>query len=208
MTPPRRVGLFGGAFDPPHRAHVGLAQAAVEQLRLDELRIVPTGQAWHKTRELTPAADRLAMARLAFAGLPGVRVDERELRRAGPSYTIDTLEALAAELPGAELHLLMGADQWSAFTSWHRWPDILARAQLCVLARPGTEPPPPRPGLPVPQWLAAAPLDCSATAIREGIAAHGLTPELARLLPAAVARYISDHGLYGQPPPGFTASHA
>ena len=71
---PRRIGMFGGAFDPPHNAHVALVQAAVAQLQLDELRVVPTGHAWHKPRVLTPASDRLAMVRLAFAGLPGVVV--------------------------------------------------------------------------------------------------------------------------------------
>ena len=76
-----RIGVFGGAFDPPHRAHVALAQAAVAQLGLAELRIFPTGQAWHKARPLSSAAARLAMAELAFAALPNVTVDAREIRR-------------------------------------------------------------------------------------------------------------------------------
>ena len=77
MAQPRRVGLFGGAFDPPHCAHVAIARAALDQLALDELRIIPTGVAWHKSRSLSPAADRLAMVRLAFADLPGIVIDER-----------------------------------------------------------------------------------------------------------------------------------
>ncbi|MDB5947248.1 MAG: nicotinate-nucleotide adenylyltransferase, partial [Ramlibacter sp.] len=72
-----RIGMFGGAFDPPHIGHVALARAAVEQLALDELRVFPTGQAWHKARDLSPAADRLAMARLAFAEVPHAFVDDR-----------------------------------------------------------------------------------------------------------------------------------
>ena len=203
----RRIGVFGGAFDPPHLAHVALARAAIEQLQLDELRVLPTGQAWHKTRTLSPAEHRLAMARLAFAGLPGVVVDERELLRPGPSYTIDTLEALAVEHPGAQFFLLMGADQWAALPTWHRWQDIAARAQMCVLARPGAQPPVPQIGLPLPRRLELPPVDCSATAIREGMAA-GRLPDLAHLLPEAVARYISSHGLYGHPPPGLTAPNA
>ncbi len=94
---PRRIGLLGGAFDPPHRAHQALARAAIEQMQLSELRILPTGQAWHKARPLSPAPHRLAMARLAFEGLPQATVDDRELRREGPTYTVDTLRELAAE---------------------------------------------------------------------------------------------------------------
>lgn len=128
--------MFGGAFDPPHKAHQALARAAVEQLALDELRVIPTGDAWHKSRPLSPAADRLKMTELAFAGFPKVRVDDRELRRSGPSYTIDTLEALRAELPHCELFLLIGGDQWASFSSWHRWQDILASSSLTVAERP------------------------------------------------------------------------
>ena len=115
-----RLGMFGGAFDPPHMAHRVLAQAAVDQLRLDELRVFPTGQAWHKERTLTPAQHRLAMAQLAFEDLPKVVVDARELQRAGATYTIDTLRELSAEHPGAELFLVMGEDQAAAFTTWRR----------------------------------------------------------------------------------------
>ncbi len=187
---------------------MALAQAALSQLGLDELRILPTGDAWHKARALSPAADRLAMARLAFEGLPGAVVDARELQREGPSYTIDTLEALAAEAPGAEFVLLMGGDQWTAFTSWHRWQDIAARARLCVLARPGSTEASPA-GLAPPLRLVLPPMDVSATALREALAGAGLLSEAqARLLPEAVARYISTHGLYGRPQPGLTAPHA
>ena len=207
---PRRMGVFGGAFDPPHQAHVALARAALAQLGLDELRILPTGEAWHKPRRLSPASQRLAMARLAFEGLPGVVIDERELQRTGPSYTIDTLEALAAESPEPkpELFLLMGGDQWAALRSWHRWQDIAQMARLCVLARPGA----PRPhldGLAAPVWLEAPAQDLSATAVREGLKDGRLSPQdLNELLPEAVARYISAHGLYGHPQPGPPAPNA
>lgn len=131
-----RIGVFGGAFDPPHAAHVALARAAIDQLALDELRVIPTGDAWHKSRALSPAAHRLKMTELAFSGLPRVQVDDRELRRSGPSYTIDTLEALRAEHPDSELFLLIGGDQWASFSSWHRWQDILRFASLAVVERP------------------------------------------------------------------------
>ncbi|HYF41072.1 MAG TPA: nicotinate (nicotinamide) nucleotide adenylyltransferase, partial [Ramlibacter sp.] len=131
-----RLGLFGGAFDPPHRAHVLLARTAVEQLRLDELRICPTGQAWHKARGLTPAQHRLAMCRIAFAGVPRAVLDDRELERAGPSYTVDTLRELHAEQPQAELFLVMGEDQAASFTGWREWAEIARLATLCIAQRP------------------------------------------------------------------------
>ena len=132
---PERIGVFGGAFDPPHNAHVALAQAAIAQLDLCELHIIPTGMAWHKARALTPPVHRLAMARLAFEGVPRVVIDQRELERAGPTYTIDTLETLKQENPTAALHLIMGADQFAAFRQWHRWDAILDLAIICVAER-------------------------------------------------------------------------
>ena len=131
----RRIGVFGGAFDPPHRAHVALAQAAVTELKLDQLHIIPTGDAWHKARAISAGLHRLAMARLAFGDLPGVVVDERELRRVGPSFTIDTLQELQAESPGAQLYLIMGADQLVAFQKWHCWLAILEIAIICIADR-------------------------------------------------------------------------
>lgn len=190
----RRVGLLGGAFDPPHQAHVALAQAALDQLRLDELRIVPTGQAWHKSRPLTAAIHRLAMARLAFAGLPRVVIDERELSRSGPTYTIDTLQALRLEQPGAEFYLVIGGDQWAAFTTWKRWQDVAHQAHLCVVDRPDLARGGPD-GVPV-RHLHLGPMAISATALREHLARGRPLAEVSDQVPAAVARYISDHRLY------------
>lgn len=192
---PRRIGLFGGAFDPPHSAHVAIARAALEQLALDELRVLPTGQAWHKSRPLSPAADRLAMVRLAFADLPQVVIDERELKRPGASYTIDTLSELMAEQPGIEPYLVMGADQWAAFPSWRQWQDIARKARLCVVQRPDQAAEPSQPGLTV-QWLEIPAMPISATAIRQRYAAAGGSSAEPAQLPEAVARYISDHHLY------------
>ncbi|MFM7341529.1 MAG: nicotinate (nicotinamide) nucleotide adenylyltransferase, partial [Betaproteobacteria bacterium] len=160
-----RIGLLGGAFDPPHQAHVALARAALDQLELDELRIIPTGQAWHKSRSLTPGAHRLAMARLAFAGLPGVLVDDREIARGGPTYTIDTLQALHLEQPQAELYLVIGGDQWAAFTTWRRWREVAQRAHVCVVDRPDLAQGGPD-DVPV-RHLSLSPMAISATALRE-----------------------------------------
>ncbi len=129
------MGIYGGAFDPPHLAHEALARAAIEQYELDELCILPTGEAWHKNRTLTDASNRISMARLAFEDLPQARVDERETLRSGATYTIDTLQELQAENPHAQLFLLMGQDQWQFFPQWHRYQDILQIATLLVALR-------------------------------------------------------------------------
>ena len=98
-----RLGVLGGAFDPPHRAHFALAQAAIDQLQLDQLRLIPTGNAWHKARALTIAHHRLAMCALAFADLDRAVIDPRETLRSGASYTFDTLTQLCLEFPAAQL---------------------------------------------------------------------------------------------------------
>jgi nicotinate-nucleotide adenylyltransferase len=209
----QRIGVFGGAFDPPHNAHVALAQAALAQLDLRELHVIPTGIAWHKTRALTPPNHRLAMAHLAFGKMPRVIIDPRELERAGPTYTIDTLEALRRENPLAQLHLIMGADQFAAFRQWHRWEAILDIAIICVAERATSA----RASGLFESFLAeygrsnrfksvqmaASPI--SATRVRqvvlEGHPDRSNPLDIYQLVPPAVARYISDHALYqaGQP---------
>ena len=96
----KRVGLFGGSFDPVHNAHVALATTALAQLGLDELRWIPAGQPWQKARRLAAAADREAMVRLAIAGEPRFVLDRVELRRSGPTFTLDTVRELVAAEPG------------------------------------------------------------------------------------------------------------
>ena len=198
----QRIGVFGGAFDPPHRAHVALAQAALAQFELDALHIIPTGQAWHKARDLSAPEHRLAMTRLAFQDMPGVVVDERELRRAGPTFTVDTLQALQQEHPQAQLYLFIGADQFAAFRQWHRWQAIVEIAIICIADR-------------APSMLAAHPFDAyapyhqrfftltlplmpvSATQVRQMMASGTATSEeIVQLVPEPVARYISSHQLY------------
>ena len=207
---PLRVGMFGGAFDPPHWAHRTLAEAALNQLDLDVLHILPTGQAWHKSRVLTPAEHRLSMCLLAFGDLPRTNIDRREIRREGPSYTADTLRELAAEYPGAQLFLVLGADQLLAFKSWIRWPEVLAQATLAVASRAtqiGTDAVHDRTDemdlsdVDLPFQRLDMPLkNISATAVRAraGRAAGG-QQALDVLVPAAVASYISQHHLYQEP---------
>jgi nicotinate-nucleotide adenylyltransferase len=190
-----RVGMFGGAFDPPHRAHVALARAAIEQLKLDHLCVLPTGQAWHKDRSLTAAGHRLAMTRLAFAGVPDVEVDDRELRRAGPTYSVDTLRELRDEHPVAQLYLLMGEDQAAGFTRWIAWQEIARIAVLCVAGRgsgSGLAALRALPGVRV-ETLQWAQMPDSATDIRSRLAAGQV---IADLVEPAVASYIESHHLY------------
>lgn len=194
----RRVGVFGGAFDPPHRAHTALAQAVLQQLQLDELRIVPTGEAWHKNRTLTPAVHRLQMARLAFGAMDRVVVDPRETLRIGPSYTVDTLAELRGEMPQAQLFLIIGQDQAAALPTWHRWREIAEFATICVAARAGfarargTFDALDLGHAPV-QTIELPPMDVSATDIRERLANR---QTIVPLVIEAVARYIAHHHLY------------
>ncbi len=214
-TAPRRIGVYGGAFDPPHAAHLAVARAAIEQLALDELHVIPTGDAWHKSRPLSPARDRLALCRLAFAGWPKLRVDDRELRRAGPTYTIDTLSELRAQHPGAELFLLIGSDQAEAFARWRRAQDIVRTATVAIASRAdatgASAPFDQKNALPGVQLAGAhgvrqlrlPALPHSSTDIRARVAAGR---GIARLVPAAVARYIADHHLYANPSMSETAA--
>ena len=198
----KKIGVFGGAFDPPHSAHVALAQTVLTELSLDALHVIPTGQAWHKARTLSPAEHRLAMTRLAFQNMPRVVVDDREIKRAGPTFTIDTLRALQAENAGAQLYLIMGADQFSAFKQWHQWREIIKIAIICIAARARFD------------WdesqfdtlneirnrtlkLQMPQMTVSATQIRQLLAGGlGENQAIADLLPSPVASYIAQHQLY------------
>lgn len=194
----QRVGVYGGAFDPPHLTHVDLVRAAMAQWRLERLHVLPTGQAWHRQVAPTAAVHRLAMAEAAFAGLPGVLVDAREIARTGPSYTIDSLRELQAVYPAAQLHLLIGSDQARALTSWHEWQAIVALAQLCVAVRvdraapTGATPDLRLPGARI-DFLNTRPVATSATEIRQRVADGR---PIDHLVPPAVARYIAQHHLY------------
>ncbi len=196
------MGMFGGAFDPPHIAHITLAKHAIAQFDLDELRIIPTGDAWHKARTLTPSPHRLAMTRLAFADVARVVVDPREIDRDGATYTFDTLQALQAEMPAVDWYLFIGADQANAFQTWHRWQEILGLATLVVANRPLDGQ-----GAHVSQWhnaispdvqrLDMPSLDVSATDIRAHFAQASQSAALmSAWLPAAVQHYIEKHSLY------------
>jgi len=193
----KRVGVFGGSFDPVHDAHVALAEAALADLRLDQVRWIPAGQPWQKTREMTPAADRVAMVQAAIAHEPRFVLDRIEVDRPGASFTLDTVRALAAAHPGTQWFLLIGQDQYTGLHTWRDWQTLLGLVVLAVANRPGDarEPHPdvqrfPHRMVPLPM------LDISSTDIRRR--AHQ-GADFSRLVPPAVARYIETHGLYRSP---------
>ncbi len=192
-----RIGLFGGSFDPVHEAHLALARCATEALRLDRLKWLPAGRPWQKQgRTLAPVADRLAMLGLAVEGEPRWEIDTCEIDRAGPTYTIDTLEHLRSVQAAATWFLIVGQDQWAKFDSWHRWPDILRAATIAVAGRDGEAPQAPAAVAalaPRVVSLPLAPTPISATAIRARAAAG---EPLDGLVPSAVARYIHHNNLY------------
>ncbi len=195
---PKRIGVFGGAFDPPHIGHFALAQAAVAQFQLDALHIIPTGQAWHKTRILTASAHRIAMARLAFAPLAQAVIDGRELSRPGPTYTVDTLLELRAVYPEGKLFLMLGLDQALALPTWHRWQEIAQLATICVAARADSTGELGTLDTILPLFPSMKPLEMpsiaiSATDIRSRLARH---ESIAALVFEPVARYIDTHHLY------------
>jgi nicotinate-nucleotide adenylyltransferase len=193
----KHIGLFGGSFDPVHNAHLALARHALDELALDQLCWVPTGQAWQKPRELTAAVHRLAMLERAVADAPRHRIDGCELRRSGPSYTLDTVRELQARHSAAQWFLIIGQDQFAQLHTWHGFVDLLQRVTLAVALRPGA-------ALVADARVQAADrrelklpaMAVSSTDIRQRIAA-GL--DIGALVPPAVAQYIHHHRLYTSP---------
>jgi nicotinate-nucleotide adenylyltransferase len=193
-SPARRVGLFGGSFDPVHNAHLALARAALAELQLDEVRWVPAGQPWQKARALTAAVHREAMLRLALAGEPRFVLDRTEIRRPGPSYTLDTVRELAAAQPGTEWFLIIGHDQYAGLHTWNGWQELLARVTLAVANRPGQVREVHEEVRRASHRVVPLPmLDISATQVRERVAAG---QDISTLVPPEVARYIDSHRLY------------
>jgi len=216
MTAP--IGILGGTFDPVHYGHLRLAQELGEQLQLTEVRVIPGGTPPHRSTPAVAAEHRAQMVKLATSGNPLFVFDDRELKRTGPSYTVDTLAELRAESgPRRPLALLMGADAFLGLTAWHRWRELFELAHLVIAHRPGFK---------VDGWIDDMPpvlaheyaarrvdqalalhltpagavfvtpitaLDISATAIRKTLRACR-TPRY--LLPDAVLDYIRSNHLY------------
>jgi nicotinate-nucleotide adenylyltransferase len=189
----KRIGLFGGSFDPVHLGHLLVAHAAFQELQLTRLFFIPAAQSPFKPENHpAPAAQRLRLLRLALAGLPWCEIDEQELRRGGVSYTIDTLEAFSRTWPAAELFYLIGADQVPLLPNWRRAQDLARRVEFAVLPRPGEAEVP----FPSPfrgRRLAGFPLGVSSSQIRARLKAGD---SIEMLVPPAVAECIRNNGLY------------
>lgn len=132
------VLLYGGSFDPVHRAHIATVEAALQQLAPRQLRVIPCHIPPHKSPTHASAEQRLAMLNIAFADLDKVMIDTRELQRESVSYTYDTVVTLRQELGSdASLGFILGWDSWCNFNTWHRWRDILSQVNLVLVKRPG-----------------------------------------------------------------------
>jgi nicotinate-nucleotide adenylyltransferase len=200
-----RVGVLGGAFNPPHLGHLWLAQEAHARLGLDRVLLVPVGAAPHRVLEFDPGADqRLRMVELAVGGDDRFAASAVEVERPGTSYTVDTLRILRERAPADELTLILGADQALRLPEWHEPAEVLSLARLAVAERGGVG------GDDVAQRLAGLPgsetvmgfelsrIDVSSTLVRERVAA-GLPVRY--LVPDAVADHIAREGLYSSPAP-------
>lgn len=196
---PTRIGVLGGTFDPIHMGHLAAAAAAIECAHLDRVIFVPALHPPHRSPTVAPAEDRLEMSRLAIAGDARFAVSDLELRRAGLSYTVDTLVELRRQHPEAELFLILGWDAASLFHTWHEPERVRELATVVVISRPGLQ-------APDAAVLEAAGLDpahtvlcirptpaVSASEIRQAVKAR---QSIDGMVPADVERYIAARGLY------------
>lgn len=211
----RPIGLFGGTFDPIHIGHLRTAFELLQALRLSEVRFLPTGNPPHREQPVADAGLRLAMVRAAAADQPGFVVDDREVRRSGVSYSIDTLTELRREFPDRSLCLLLGMDAFLGLPTWHRWRELLELAHVIVAHRPGWKAPTMGPlgelmvdrGTGSVRELhqalggrifvhAVTQLEVSSTELRQLISA-GLDPRY--LVPDAVRDILRESGCYARP---------
>ena len=191
----RRVGVFGGTFDPPHIGHLVTAADVRFRLDLDVVLMVVANEPWQKvgTREVSPAEDRLAMVRAAVRDEPGVEASDLELRRGGASYTIDTLRELARTEPDAELFLVLGGDAAAGLDTWERPAEVAAACRIVVVDRPGSTSAVPE-GFRVDR-VDVPRLEVSSTELRARVREGRPTRHL---LPDAVISLIAERGLYGE----------
>jgi nicotinate-nucleotide adenylyltransferase len=188
-----RIGIFGGSFDPVHLGHQLVAQAALEELRLDRVFFVPAAQSPFKPdRQLAPAGIRAAMLRLALVGKTWAEIDLQEIERGGISYSIDSVRKFGGRFPGAELFYLIGADHVGQLPKWRDAAELGKLVTFVIIPRPG-EPQAEAPAGFKLQWLKGHPLGVSASGIRARVKA-GLPIEL--LTGERVAEAIRNNRLY------------
>lgn len=135
------IGILGGTFDPVHFGHLRPALDLLDDLALDHMRLIPCGLPPHRAAPRAGGDHRLTMLRLAVAGEPRLRLDDRELRRPGPSYMVDTLLSLRQELGETPLGLVIGMDAFQGLERWHRWRELVELCHLLVMHRPGSAAP-------------------------------------------------------------------
>lgn len=214
LTADGPMGIFGGTFDPIHYGHLRTAFELLETLRLPEMRFMPAGNPPHREQMIASNAMRLDMVRAAVAGQPGFTVDDREIHKTGPSYTVETLAGLRAEFPTRPLCLIVGMDAFLGLPTWHRWKELMQLAHLVVAHRPGWRAPTMGPlgemlvdcgtgsVMDLHQQLAGriyihavTQLEISSTDVRALIGA-GRDPRY--LMPDGVRRLIQDSGCYAR----------
>jgi len=198
-----RIGILGGTFDPIHVGHLVAAQAVYESLELDRVFLIPTGLPPHKAGDsVAPASLRLRMVRAAVEGDSRFEVSDLELRRTGPSYTVDTLRSLTEAHPSTAFFLILGADQWAGFGGWRDPGTIASQATLVVMTRGGEDPRTVDPGLPPdptggvgvsPLPVAVPRIDLSSTFIRERIQSGR---SVRYMVPESVHRILEASRLY------------
>ena len=190
----RRIGLFGGTFDPPHRGHLGIAQEALTGLKLQEVLLVVAGNPYQKQdRHITDGHERLKMVELLVAETAGLSASSIEIERPGPSFTIDTVEALLeVERGEVQIVLIVGADLAPGIETWHRASELAALVEVAVVRRPGV----PSPQLPS-HWdgsiFDVEPSSCSSSGIRADLL-EGL--DVSNCLSPAVLHHVQTHCLY------------
>lgn len=211
------IALLGGTFDPVHFGHLRIATETAVALKLPEVRLIPSKTPVHRARPGASEAQRLAMLKLAVAGIPGLVADDRELKRDSPSYTVLTLESLRAEFPQRPLIWLIGIDAFMQINHWYEWPRLFELAHFVVLNRPGFAVSQALSPVLAEVWQGrltrsadalretthgsiylhtVTPQAISATEIRNTIAAGAADSALVSLLPAPVLAYIRAHQLY------------
>ncbi|MFT7109075.1 MAG: nicotinate-nucleotide adenylyltransferase [Psychrobacter glaciei] len=200
--------LLGGTFDPIHNGHLTSAQDLIKVMGYDSISLMPCGQAYHKEGS-SQSQHRLNMVKLAVEPFPGLLVDDREVKRQGATYTVDTLQKIRQEL-GSNAHIVwvMGTDSAKSLEQWHQWQHIFTLANVIVISRAA------EPELNLPHWpakqvnnvnkfkqhasgcymqLGLTPVDLSSSEVREAINNH---KPVDNHVPQAVIEYIEQHGLY------------
>ena len=195
-TVPRRLGILGGTFDPPHLGHLGAALAVQTQVGLDEIVLMVANEPWQKVgdRQVTAAQVRWDMTDALVQGISGLRADDREIRRGGPTFTVDTLEEILSDQPDTEIFLIVGADTAERLETWHRASDVVGLSTIVIVNRDETT-------NTAPGFLRDArvlnvtmnPVDVSSSSIREAVARG---ESIDSTTSSSVVTIIRDHSLY------------